>query len=108
MPAQRHTSRSYLKIIFWPNLGVGASFLVLDILEYDCGLKLGSALILNQNLYFEMASNSKYLIIFNDVAESRRQETVSYNFPDLNIMMMSQTARAVAITYPVIPKSAVR
>jgi len=48
--------RRYLKIIFWPKLGVEASFYVLDILEYACGLKLGSALILNQNLYFEMAS----------------------------------------------------
>jgi hypothetical protein len=48
--------RSYLKIIFWPNLGVGASFSVLDVLDYACGLKLGTALILNQNLYFEMAS----------------------------------------------------
>ncbi len=49
-------TRTYLKIIFWPNLGVGASFQVLDILEYACGLKLGSALILNQNLYFEIGS----------------------------------------------------
>ena len=41
---------------FWPNLGVGSSFQVLDILEYACGLKLDSALILNQNPFFEMAS----------------------------------------------------
>ena len=38
--------RSYLKKVFWPNLCVGASLQVLDILEYACGLKLGSALIL--------------------------------------------------------------
>ena len=50
-------SRSYLKKVFWPNLRVGASFQVLDILEYACGLKLGPALILNQNPFFEMASN---------------------------------------------------
>ena len=25
---------TYLKIIFWPNLGVGSAFQVLDILEY--------------------------------------------------------------------------
>ena len=50
-------TRSYLKKVFWPNLGVGSSFQVLDILEYACGLKLDSALILNQNLFFEMASN---------------------------------------------------
>jgi hypothetical protein len=52
--------RSYLKKVFWPNLGVGSSFQVLDILEYACGLKLDSALILNQNPFFEMASNILY------------------------------------------------
>ena len=40
----------------WPNLCVEPSFQLLDILEYACGLKLGSALILNQNPFFEMAS----------------------------------------------------
>ena len=48
--------RSYLKKVFWLNLGVVSSFQVLDILEYACGLKLDSALILNQNPFFEMAS----------------------------------------------------
>jgi len=48
--------RSYLKKVFWLNLGVGSSLQVLDILEYVCGLKLGPALILNQNPFFEMAS----------------------------------------------------
>ena len=52
-----NSNRSYLKKVFWPNLGVGSSFQVLDILEYACGLKLDSALILNQNPFFEMASN---------------------------------------------------
>jgi len=37
--------RTYLKIIFCPKLGVGSSLQVLDILEYACGLKFGSALI---------------------------------------------------------------
>jgi hypothetical protein len=49
--------RSYLKKAFWPNLGVGTSSQVLDILEYACGLRLGPALILNQNPFFEMASS---------------------------------------------------
>jgi len=38
-------TRSYLKKVFWPNLFVGASFQVLEILMYYCGLKLGSASI---------------------------------------------------------------
>jgi len=56
--------RSHLKKIFWPKLGVGPSLQVLDILEYTCGLKLGPALILNQNLFFEMASISRLKKIF--------------------------------------------
>ena len=35
-------------------LGVGPFFQVLDIPQYACGLKFGSAFILDQNLYFEM------------------------------------------------------
>ena len=54
-------SRSYRKKVFWPNLGVGSSLQVLDILEYACGLKLGPALILNQNPFFEMASNLLFI-----------------------------------------------
>jgi len=50
-------NRSYLKNVFWPNIGVGISFQVLDILEYACGLKLAPALTLNQNPVFEMASD---------------------------------------------------
>ena len=49
--------RSYLKNVFWPNLCVGSSFQVLDILQYACGLKLGPALTLNQYPIFEMASS---------------------------------------------------
>jgi len=50
--------RSYLKNVFWPNICVGFSFQVLDILEYACGLKLAPALTLNQDPVFEMASNN--------------------------------------------------
>jgi hypothetical protein len=58
-------NRSHLKKVFWPNLCVGASFQVLDILEYACGLKLGPALILNQNPFFEMASSKSRLTTEN-------------------------------------------
>jgi len=50
-------SRSYLKKAFWPNLIVGVSFQVLEIPVSSSGLKLGSAAILDQNLFFEVASN---------------------------------------------------
>jgi len=49
--------RTHLKNVFWPHIFVGASFQILDILQYACGLKLGSVAILNQNPIFEMASN---------------------------------------------------
>ena len=49
--------RSYLKKVFWPNPCVESSFQVLDIKEYACGLKLGPALVLDQNPIFEMASS---------------------------------------------------
>jgi hypothetical protein len=64
---------SHLKNVFWPNIFVGASFQILDIQQYACGLrptksigsggkssnagKLGPAAILNQNPNFETASN---------------------------------------------------
>ena len=50
-------TRTHLKKVFWPNICVGASFQLLEIHEYDCGLKLGSALILNQNPFLEIGSN---------------------------------------------------
>ena len=56
-------NRSYLKNVFWSNLGVGPSLQFLEILEYVCGLKRGPALILNQNPIFEMASNSQYQVL---------------------------------------------
>ncbi len=48
------TSTSYLKEIFWFNFFVGSGFQILNTREYACGLQLGSALILNQNPFFEM------------------------------------------------------
>jgi len=37
---------------------IGASFKILEILEYACGFKFGPAANLNQNLFFEMASDN--------------------------------------------------
>ena len=48
--------RSHLKKTFWPDIGVELSFKALGIREYACGLKLGLALIWNQNPFFKMAS----------------------------------------------------
>ena len=56
-------TRTYLKNVFWPSAffgGIGASFQILDILQYACGLKLGPAAILNQNPIFEMASGISF------------------------------------------------
>jgi len=50
-------TRTYLKKVFWPKLGVGRSVQVLEILQYSSGLNLASALILNQNPFFEIGSN---------------------------------------------------
>jgi len=51
-------NRSYLKNVFWPNVFVGASFQILEILKYSSGLKLSPAAILNQNPILEMASSN--------------------------------------------------
>ena len=69
---REHRFRSYLKKVFWPNFFVGASFKILEILQYACvfdpqkrirsdgesgfAWKLGPAANLNQNPFFEMAS----------------------------------------------------
>ena len=53
-----HSTRSYLKNVFWPHIFVGASFQILDNQQVACGFKLGPAAILNQNPIFEMASKS--------------------------------------------------
>ena len=47
--------RSHLKKVFSPELGVEPSSQVLDILEYACGLRLGLALISDENPNFEIA-----------------------------------------------------
>jgi hypothetical protein len=61
-------SRSYLKKVFWPNLGVEHGIQILEILEYSSGLNVAPALILskiprllagNQNPFFEMASKKQ-------------------------------------------------
>jgi len=49
--------RGYLKNVFWPNLGVGRSVPILEILEYSFGWNLAAALTLNQNPIFEIASS---------------------------------------------------
>ena len=49
--------RSYLKKVFCPNFCVGPLLQILGILQYACGLEFGPALNLNQNPFFEMASN---------------------------------------------------
>jgi hypothetical protein len=46
---------SPLKKVFWLNIFVGSGFQILNIREYASGLKPVSALILNQNPFFEMA-----------------------------------------------------
>jgi len=53
-------TRSYLKKVFSPGIGVESLSQVLDILEYACGLILGLALISNENPNFEIASNISF------------------------------------------------
>jgi hypothetical protein len=50
-------SGSDLKNVFWPNLFVGRSVQILEILEYYSGLNLTSAATFEQNPIFEKASN---------------------------------------------------
>jgi hypothetical protein len=62
------TFRSHLKKVFSPELGVEPSSQVLNILEYACGLRLGLALISDENPNFEIASRK---ISLNSVTPSR-------------------------------------
>jgi hypothetical protein len=66
-PAYKELSiRSHLKNVFWPPAfsgEIGASFQILDIQQYACGLKLGPAAILNQNPIFEMGSSIQFAFI---------------------------------------------
>gem|GEM_PF-1400754 len=52
----RKVTRTHLKKVFWPKLGVGRSVQVLEIRQYSSGLNLAAALILNQNPFFEIGS----------------------------------------------------
>jgi hypothetical protein len=63
--------RSYLNNVFWPNIFVGASFKILEILKYSSGSKRGPAAILNQNPIFEMASGYWLLVIWFLKAERK-------------------------------------
>ncbi len=71
-------TRSYLKKVFCPNLCVGPSFQLLDILEYACGLILGPALTLSQNPIFEMASMENFL--FKIFPRLKRNRIFALNF----------------------------
>jgi len=53
-------NRNCRKNVFWPNIGVGPLFQVLNILAYAGGLKQWPALILSQNPIFEMAANQRF------------------------------------------------
>jgi hypothetical protein len=53
----RRGTRSHLKKVFSPDIGVKPSPQVLNILKYACGLSLGLALISNENPKLEIASN---------------------------------------------------
>ena len=67
--------RSYLKKVFWPNFCVAASFQLLEILKYACGLKLAPALNLNQNPIFEIPSK---MDIFSKVVLSFEKALVAF------------------------------
>ena len=52
------------KIIFWPNFCVGSKFKSFEILHVFLRLKFCSALSLNQNIYFEIASKRRNRAVF--------------------------------------------
>jgi len=56
-------TRSYLKKVFWPNLGVRSEIRILEILKYSSGSNVAPALTLNQNPIFEIASKA-FIILF--------------------------------------------
>jgi len=51
-------------MVFSPDIGVEPSSHVLDIPEYACGLRLGLALITNENPHLETASDVQLKIVF--------------------------------------------
>jgi len=56
-------TRSYLKKIFWPNLGGGSEIRILEILEYSSVSNGAPALTLNQNPIFEIASKAFMILL---------------------------------------------
>jgi hypothetical protein len=62
-PPRPYPFRTYLKKVFWPNLGVGAGFQILDILQYACGFKPGPAYTLDQNPFFEIGSTQPTVLM---------------------------------------------
>ena len=67
----RNLDRSDLKNVFWPNVFVGASSQILEILKYSSSLRRGPAATLNQNPIFEMASNA--LIKTQNVGQAQKK-----------------------------------
>ena len=51
-------------MVFSPDIGVDASSHILDNPEVACGLRLGLALISNENPHREMASSNLLKIVF--------------------------------------------
>ena len=52
---------SHLKKVFRPDSGVGSEFQILGITAYTCGLKPGSALILNQKSGLTIAASETFI-----------------------------------------------
>jgi hypothetical protein len=74
-------TRSHLKKVFWPKLGVGRSYQILEIPVYSSGLIFAAALILNQNPFFEIASSvleiGNHLNAKHQILKTKHRETRS-------------------------------
>lgn len=84
-------ARTYLKKVFWPNLGVGAGFQILNILQYACGLEPDPAYTLDQNPLFEIGSRiidlfGKFNVSFVSVTQ-QFNTTSSMGRLTLNILL---------------------
>lgn len=55
-------NRSGLKKVFWSNIGLRPSLQILNIFRYASGLKIGPALLLNQNPFFEKVSKFQTIV----------------------------------------------
>ena len=51
--------RIYLKKVYWPNLGVGAGFIIIDVRQYACCIKPVPAYTLDRNPFFEINYSRK-------------------------------------------------